>query len=79
MAAANVVTTDDALSQKLAEWYAAVLQKKSGIMLETDAVQVGVKQEFRGDQARIQFFVGNKSPVSCSSGHSNQCSRPLCK
>ena len=40
-----------------------MLEKNSGVLLETREVQVGVKQEFRGDQGRIQLFVGNKTVV----------------
>ena len=59
----NVITVDAKLAAKLGPWRQSVIAKNSGVMLETKFVQVGVKQEFRADQGRIQFFVGNKSTV----------------
>ena len=62
--APGAITIGPKLIAKLGPWRAAVTQNNKGVLLETKLVQVGVKQEFRGSQGRIQFFVGNKSPVS---------------
>eukprot|EP00750_Incisomonas_marina_P000502 INCI1040.1.p1 GENE.INCI1040.1~~INCI1040.1.p1 ORF type:complete len:829 (+),score=156.70 INCI1040.1:240-2726(+) len=81
----NVITVDAKLAAKLGPWRQSVIAKNSGVMLETKFVQVGVKQEFRADQGRIQFFVGNKSTTeeltdcSCLMGTCNGALRVSAK
>ncbi|GMH47741.1 hypothetical protein TrVE_jg8936 [Triparma verrucosa] len=48
----------------VASSFAKLLSTPQGVLFQNEYVQVGVKQEFRGSQGRIQLFAGNMGAES---------------
>ncbi|KDO23714.1 hypothetical protein SPRG_10492 [Saprolegnia parasitica CBS 223.65] len=46
---------------QLASWFNKIVATNQGVLYESDLIQIGVKQEFRGSQGRLSLFYGNKS------------------
>jgi AP-2 complex subunit alpha len=42
-------------------WFNKIVATNAGVLFENDVLQIGLKQEFRGSQGRLQLFYGNKS------------------
>jgi AP-2 complex subunit alpha len=56
----GVIGIEASLTPKLVEWSKNIMISNSGVLFENDLIQIGVKQEFRGSQGRINLFYGNK-------------------
>lgn len=57
----GVIGLDAALAPKMSEWSKALMLNQQGVLMENDTMQIGVKQEYRGSQGRINLFFGNKT------------------
>ncbi|TYZ67830.1 hypothetical protein PybrP1_009022 [[Pythium] brassicae (nom. inval.)] len=57
----EVVPIEPSLAPKLAEWTRGLLLSPQGVLFENDVLQVGAKHEYRGSQARVMLFFGNKT------------------
>jgi AP-2 complex subunit alpha len=52
----------DEIRPRLLSAFKALITTPAGVLFEDDLLQIGIKQEHRGAQARLSLFYGNKTP-----------------
>lgn len=57
----GVVRIPEEMRPRLAAAFKALVTAPAGVLFEDGSVQVGVKHEYKGSQARVGLFYGNKS------------------